>query len=282
MDTSNQEVKPKWELTREINFYNKCITSSGSFDLTEAIHAYAMINTSSTVAVTYDWVNQLLHKDGKNRKIIDDQYGSVSTAVTSTDDTDNVDDYYRTALMVAMNQFLNEQKTSAYYDMYALTISIFLISEGLRGSLNEIELPESVRRKTDDVIMELDEKIDQLVHELCSQCQKVQPELYEKFRDLGVNLINEPTNTVVIRWFTTNEGTVLINDDLRTIVQGFRADYLRYIKKSGKVELATLLKMYGMVASTYNRYKRDVISKVITKCDASLMSYVKYLLLNKD
>lgn len=275
---TSESVNPFEAIQRDINFYESCKSSAYGNDLTGSIHSYAMINTTSTVSTTFDWVNQLLHQDGKNRKVTTDVYGTVTEF--SNPEEEEVDRYYQTALTIAINQFLAEQRTSMYYEMYAQAIAIFLISEGMKGMLDNIEFPDSIKQKTEDVLIELDDRLQSLVISAKRECEKLQPELYERFIDLDVNLLNEPTGSVVGRWFTREDGTKSINEDLYLVLQGLRTEYLRYVKKNGKVELSTLLSMFGVISSTYNRYKKDMINKVIPKCDASLMSYVKYLLLN--
>lgn len=278
--TTPEEVNRFEAIQKDVNFYDSCKQASYGNDLTLAIHSYAMINTNSTVSTTFDWVNQLLHQDGKNRKVTTDVYGTVTEF--SNPEEEEVDRYYQTALTIAINQFLAEQRTSMYYEMYAQAIAIFLISEGMKGMLDNIEFPDSIRQKTDDVLLELDDRLHQLVITAKRECERLQPELYERFIDLDINLLNEPTGSVVGRWFTNEDGTRAINEDLYLVLQGLRTEYLRYVKKNGKIELTTLLSMFGVISSTYNRYKKDMINKVIPKCDASLMSYVKFLLLNKE
>lgn len=268
-------------IARDINYYNNGATQAAKEkNLTNALHSYAMINTDDAVGVTFDWVNQLLHKDGKNRKVMTDSYNV--DAPDYSPEAEEVDKYYQTALSIAFNQFLEEQKDGAYYEKYAETISIFLISEGMKDMISSIELPDNIKTKTEDILITIEDRIRELVLEARKKCEVLQPELLEKFIELEHQLINEPTSAVVTRWFTTDDGKVIINDELVKELRGLRTEFLRYVKRNGKVELATLIRLFGVNKSTYDSYKKGMINKVLPKCDASLMSYVKFLMLSKD
>jgi len=267
-------------ISKELNYYGQCISGQSENDMTSALNAYVMINSTTIPSLAARFVDSLLSHDGKNRKTVPDVYTGDSTVA---DGSDGVDDYYIKSLILVMNEFLNDQRESMYYNMYAQTVSIFLISKGLKDYIDQLELPEDIQNKNGAVLVEMDDRVNELVIEAKKKCKELQPELYEKFVDLGVNLLNEATTTVKYRWFMNIEtGECQLSDDMVTVLQGLRAEYLGIVKRNGEVEVSLLLELYGMNSTTYTRYRKDMISKVATKCDSSLISYMKYLFLNKD
>lgn len=266
-------------IERDWNSYIQCRTLSYASDFENALHQYTLINTDSAVMVAKDFVNQLLHIDGKNRKVSSENYGSDSSSGETEHEADT---YYQTALTVAMNQYLTELKeANNNYETYAQVIAIFLISEGLKDMLDGIELPDSIRSKSENVLMAIDDKIHEITREIQDAIRTTQPDIYTKFIELGPAVVAEPTSTVVARWFTTEKNEKLLSEENISKLTAARTEYLRYVKRTGRVELGVLLQLFGMINSTYNRYKRDMISAIIPKCDAALMSYVKHLLLSR-
>jgi len=267
-------------ISRELNYYGQCEAGLSEKNLTAALNAYVMITGNNVPGVVARFVDSLLSHDGKNRKTVPDSYEGESA---SPDANDGIDDYYIKSLILVMNEFLNDQRESMYYNMYAQTVSIFLISKGLKDYIDQLDLPEDIQTKNAQVLIEMDDRVNELVMQAKAKCKELQPELYEQFVDLGVQLLNEATTTVKYRWFMDNEtGLCKLSDEMLTVLQGLRAEYLRMVKRNGEVEVGLLLELYGMNSTTYTRYRKDMISKVAAKCDSSLISYMKYLFLNKD
>jgi hypothetical protein len=267
-------------ISKELNYYGQCVAGCGEKDMVQALNAYVMINSNHIPSMAAKFVDSLLSRDGKNRKTVPDDYFGDPVAV---DTGDSVDDYYIKAFILVMNEFLNDQRESIYYPMYSQTVSLFLISKGLKDYVDQLDLPDDIRNKTGAVLIELEDRLNGLVIEAKKKCKELQPELYDQFLDLGVNLLNEATTTVKYRWFMDQEtGTCKLSEEMITILQNLRAEYLRIVKRNGEVEVGLLLELFGMNSTTYVRYRKDMISKVAAKCDSSLISYIKYLFLNKD
>lgn len=267
-------------ISKELNFYQQCDAGKNTQDLASAMTAYVMINTSTIPSLAASFVNERLNRDGKNRKTVPDAYGVGESLDNPA--SDSMDDYYIKSLILVINDFLNDMRDSLYYQMYCQTVALFLISKGLKDYVDQIDFPDDIRDKTQTVLITLDDRLQGLVVQAKKKCQELQPELFNRFVEIDINLINEATNSVIYRWFTTEEGIRLINDDLITVLQGLRAEYLRIVKRNGEVEVSLLLELFGMNSTTYTRYRKDMIKHVADKCDSSLISYIKYLFLNKD
>lgn len=266
-------------ISKELSFYQQCDAGKNEQNLTAALNAYVMINTNTIPALAAKFVDSLLSHDGKNRKTVPDAFG---TSDVGGEPTDGIDDYYIKSLILVINEFLNDMRESMYYSMYCQTTSLFLISKGLKDYVDQLDLPDDIKDKTQQVLIELDDRLHGLVIQAKQKCKEIQPELYNQFTELDVNLLNEATTTVVYRWFIKDDGEKIIKDELVDVLQSLRAEYLRIVKRNGEVEVALLLELFGMNATTYTRYRKDMISKVTAKCDSSLISYIKYLFLNKE
>lgn len=266
-------------ISKELSLYQQCSAAASSSDMTSAMVNYIMINTNNIASLVTSFVNSKLSHDGKNRSTTEDQYGETSPGLPSSGESDS---YYIQALILIFNDFLNDQKESLYYDQYCQAASILLISIGLKDYIEKVELSPDIAEKSQQVLVELQDRLEGLVRTAKEQCRILQPELYDKFLDLGGNLINEATNVVIGRWFTNEDGSRQINEELEQVLKGLRVEYLRIVKRNGYVEVGLLLELFHMNSTTYIRYRKEIINGVAKRCDMDLIHYIKQLFLTQQ